>query len=77
MGVFGANVSMTEASANVSPVERPLGRTLSYERILNSIFWITSFSGSIVFLEPSPCDGLILSDDVDLGRLSFAHSLLE
>ncbi len=60
MGVFGANVSMTEASANVAPVERPLGRTLSYERILNSIFWVTSFSGSIVFIEPSPYDGLIL-----------------
>lgn len=51
---------MTEAPANVAPLERPIGRTLNYQRILNSIFWITSFSGSIVFIEPSPYDFLIL-----------------
>lgn len=51
---------MTEASANIAPVERPAGRTLNYQRILNTIFWITSFSGSVVFIEPSPYDFFIL-----------------
>jgi O-antigen ligase len=52
---------MTEASAQVAPLERPLGRRLSYQRILNTIFWITSFSGSVVFIEPSPYDFFILA----------------
>lgn len=47
---------MTEASA----IEAPSGRTLNYKRLLNSLFWITSFSGSVVFIEPSPYDILIL-----------------
>jgi hypothetical protein len=34
--------------------------TLNYERLLNSLFWITAFSGSVVFIEPSPYDILIL-----------------
>jgi len=51
---------MTEASVNVAPAERPVSRTLNYEKILNSIFWITSFSGSVVFIEPSPYDFFIL-----------------
>jgi hypothetical protein len=38
----------------------PSGRTLNYERLLEALFWITSFSGSVVFIEPSPYDFLIL-----------------
>lgn len=47
---------MTEASA----IETRPGRTLNYKRLLNALFWITSFSGSVVFIEPSPYDFLIL-----------------
>lgn len=47
---------MTEASAT----EALPGRTLNYKRLLNAVFWITSFSGSVVFIEPSPYDFLIL-----------------
>lgn len=34
--------------------------TLNYPRLLNALFWITAFSGSVVFIEPSPYDLLIL-----------------
>jgi hypothetical protein len=46
--------TLTEAAAP------PPGRTLNYERLLEALFWITSFSGSVVFIEPSPYDLLIL-----------------
>lgn len=38
----------------------PCGRTLRYARLLEALFWITSLSGSVVFIEPSPYDFLIL-----------------
>jgi hypothetical protein len=47
---------MTEASAITSPA----GWTFNYKRVLNFVFWVTSVSGSIVFIEPSPYDFLIL-----------------
>jgi hypothetical protein len=46
---------MATAAAAPSP-----GRTLKFERLLDALFWITSFSGSVVFIEPSPYDLLIL-----------------
>jgi len=36
------------------------GLRIDYQRLLNLVFWICSFSGSIVFIEPSPYDFLIL-----------------
>jgi O-antigen ligase len=52
---------MTEASAIESPAgESPAGWTINYKRILNFVFWICAISGSIVFIEPSPYDFLIL-----------------
>jgi len=47
---------MTEASA----IDPPARWTVSYARVLNPIFWICSVSGSIVFIEPSPYDFLII-----------------
>lgn len=38
----------------------PSGWTLNYRRLLDTVFWITAFSGSVVFIEPSPYDFLIL-----------------
>jgi hypothetical protein len=52
---------MTEASANIASFQQPASRTLNYQRLLNSIFWVTSFSGSVVFIEPSPYDFFILT----------------
>jgi len=46
---------MTDATA----IEPPAGWTFNYTRLLNTVFWICSFSGSIVFIEPSPYDFLI------------------
>lgn len=52
---------MTDARAIGTSAERtPHGRLLNYRRLLNALFWITSFSGSIVFIEPSPYDILVL-----------------
>src|SRR5260221_12503488 len=47
---------MTEASA----IEPPAGWTINYRRILNFVFGICMASGSLVFIEPSPYDYLIL-----------------
>ncbi|WP_245292276.1 O-antigen ligase family protein [Methylosinus sp. 3S-1] len=38
----------------------PSGPILNYRRLLDALLWITSFSGSVVFIEPSPYDFLIL-----------------
>ncbi|WP_428990726.1 O-antigen ligase family protein [Methylocapsa aurea] len=52
--------AMTEAAA-AAPQSTPQSTwTLNYPRLLNALFWITAFSGSVVFIEPSPYDGLIL-----------------
>jgi hypothetical protein len=51
---------MTDASTSDAPIERPASCTLNYTRLLNTVFWVTSFSGSVVFIEPSPYDILIL-----------------
>jgi O-antigen ligase len=40
--------------------ESSSGWTLNYRRILNIVFWICAASGSVVFIEPSPYDFLIL-----------------
>ncbi len=47
---------MTDASA----LQPPAGWTINYKTILNFVFWICAASGSIVFIEPSPYDFLIL-----------------
>ena len=47
---------MTEASV----IQPPEGWTVNYKSILNTCFWICVASGSIVFVEPSPYDFLIL-----------------
>ncbi len=47
---------MTEAAAAAAQPRW----TLNYPRLLGALFWITSFSGSVVFIEPSPYDLLIL-----------------
>jgi hypothetical protein len=60
MVTVSMNETMIEASASNAPLERPAGRTLNYQRLLNAVFWIASFSGSVVFIEPSPYDILIL-----------------
>jgi len=39
---------------------RPSGLRIDYQRFLNLVFWFCSFAGSVVFIEPSPYDILIL-----------------
>jgi O-antigen ligase len=34
--------------------------TIDYRKLVNAFFWLTMFSGSVVFIEPSPYDILIL-----------------
>lgn len=34
--------------------------TFDYQKMLDRVFWLTMFSGSIVFIEPSPVDFMIL-----------------
>lgn len=51
---------MGETMIEASAIQAPSRWTLNYKRLLNSLFWITSFSGSVVFIEPSPYDILIL-----------------
>jgi len=42
------------------PLTRPSRWTFSYQKLVDALFWLTMFSGSVVFIEPSPYDILIL-----------------
>ena len=41
-------------------IARPRRWVFNYDRLVDSLFWLTMFSGSVVFIEPSPYDILIL-----------------
>ncbi len=57
---FGSHPSKIVAVDSQPAPEPAIGWTLNYKRILNTVFLICSASGSIVFIEPSPYDYLIL-----------------
>jgi O-antigen ligase len=48
-------------AALAAPIPAPPRRTFNYTRLVNFFFWLTVFSGSVVFIEPSPYDILILT----------------
>lgn len=50
---------MTE-TALAAPAYAPHRRTFDYGKLVNGFFWLTVASGSVVFVEPSPYDILIL-----------------
>ncbi len=57
---FGSYPSKIVAVDSQPAPEPAIGWTLNYKRSLNTVFLICSASGSIVFIEPSPYDYLIL-----------------
>jgi len=63
--------------ATSEALDRPSLR-IDYQRILNVVFWFCSLSGSIVFIEPSPYDFLILLTIIVwvLGGLSIHRGVL-
>ncbi len=52
-------MTVTSADADLAP---PAGRrrVFDYAKLVNALFWLTVASGSVVFIEPSPYDFLIL-----------------
>lgn len=52
--------------------------TFDYSKLVNGIFWLTMVSGSVVFIEPSPYDLLILSSIAlwSLGGFSVHRAIL-
>ncbi|WP_296708686.1 O-antigen ligase family protein [Rhodoblastus sp.] len=46
--------------AELAPPRAALRWSFDYRKLVNACFWLTMFSGSVVFIEPSPYDILIL-----------------